>query len=223
MPRRTLRSISSLLRRISSSRAVGAGPSVLALAVPPDVPSLPSVPGMRLGVVTALGREPGEGVASPGFAGPAVPELPGLGVPREVGLPVALGLPADPALPAPLGLLVELELPPEPPDPLDPPDCATAWPMRRLAIVNVANVNLRNGPSSRIALHQRRTTRRVSAQRLHMVKLMGWPASRTWRGPASSPLSKSATQALLPSSHAENRPMPDPMVTPSARDRWNTS
>src|SRR6478736_7561586 len=120
MPRRTLRSISSLFRRISSSRGVGAGPSndAVPLAVapevsPPDLPVLPSVPGARRGAVALLGLDPGDGFASPEVVGPAVPELPGLAVPREVGLPVALGLPAEPALPAPLGELVELELPPE--------------------------------------------------------------------------------------------------------------
>ena len=115
---------------------------------------LPSVPGARRGAVALLGLDPGDGFASPEVVGPAVPELPGLAVPREVGLPVALGLPAEPALPAPLGELVELELPPEPADPpLEPPelpDCATAWPTRSPAIVNVANVNVRNAASLRV-------------------------------------------------------------------------
>lgn len=55
-------------------------------------PVLPSVPGAGRGVVTALGRDPGDGVALPGAV--LVPALPGLGVPME--LPVEPELPAEP-------------------------------------------------------------------------------------------------------------------------------
>ena len=90
----------SLLRLISSSRAVGSRPSKVCAEVEGETPLLPSMPGAGRVPLMVLGAEPGDGVDGRAFVPLEVAGLAGLARPVVVLL--------EPLVPEPLDVPLEL-------------------------------------------------------------------------------------------------------------------